>query len=197
MDWSYGAGVFASTPSGAPGTNGYSGWTWMPTALQGVGAANAFTVTTTSTYVNSSGTGVSLTMRGQTGGSSATGVTMGQASIPAPSNSACFTFTFSQPLLNVAFSVGDIDYATHERVTITPAPDTQLYNSTFIAGSGTSADPWRGLGGDLALATDHNGSVDVTYQSLSSLQLCLTNLTSGWQSNITLSSMVFDCPTWV
>lgn len=196
MNWSYGAGLFASTPSGAPGTNGYSTWTWKPTVLQGIGAANAFTVTATSTYSNAVGTSPSLTMRGTTGGSSTSGVTMGQTASSA-SNSACFTFTFSQPLVNVAFSIGDIDIPAHERVTISPAPDGQSYNTATIAGSGTATDPWRGLAGDFDLASDHRGSVDVTYASLSSFTVCMFNLTPSWSSNMTLSSMIFDCPTWV
>lgn len=197
MDWSYGAGTFVSTPSGSPGANGYSGWTWSPAILQGVGPSNAFTVTTTSSYSNATGTGVSLTMRGQTGGTSNSGVTMGQGASNA-TNFACFTFSFSQTLYNVAFSVGDIDFAGHEQVWISPIPPPAgIVTGANVVGSGTAGTPWEGTGGDLSIQTDHTSAVDLTYSSLTAFTLCMHNITTGWQSNMTISSLVFDCPTWV
>ncbi len=196
MDWSYGAGVFSSTPA-AIGPNGFSTWTWKPTVLQGVGPSNSFTVTATSVYSNAVGTPVSLEMRSQTGGSSASGVTVGQ-NASSTTNSACFTFSFSQTLHNVKFSVGDIDFVGHEQAWISPTPTTAtIFSPANVTGSGTAAVPWAGTGGDLNIQTDHNSAVDLTYTTLTSFTLCLHNITTGWGSNITVSSMIFDCPTWV
>lgn len=193
LDWSYGAGTFVSSPATPP----FNSWTWSPFDLQGAGS---FSVSAGAAYSAASPTSPSLTMRGTTFGVSNSGVAMGITNTTLPNDSGCFTFSFSQPLVNLQFYLGDIDWG-NERVWITPTPTTAtIVDPAIVAGSGTPADPWHSLvASDVDVTTSNHASVNITYASISSFTICLRDLTTGgaWQSNIFFSRFVFDCPAWV
>lgn len=194
MDWSYGAGAFTSTPSGS---GPYASWTWAPNALQG---QSGFVISGSASYSNATQSPVSMTFRSQTAGA-LSGMVMGIVNGNNTTDTGCFTFSMTQTLKHLSFSIGDIDFGNHENVWISPAPTSYtIQDDTRVGGSGTAADPWKSLvNSDVDITTSNAGSVTVHYDNVSSFTICLSDralVASGWTSNITMTRWSFDCPTW-
>lgn len=77
------------------------------------------------------------------------------------------TVTFSQPVTNVSFTLGDIDSyvdnAFQESVSLSPQSFSVVSLGSEVTGSGTSADPWLATAGQNVEPTDSIGNVTVLY----------------------------------
>lgn len=133
---------------------------------------------------------------------------------------ADYTFTFSQAVTNVGFSITDIDgtyfggnsnNAGAERVSLSsPSPISgSIVSSAYLTGTGSSADPWRrrpnsSPNTSQLLNTSSAGNVSVTSAALSQFTLgyrLLDNTTTvgggpGGSYNIWLTPITFAllCP---
>lgn len=108
---------------------------------------------------------------------------------------ATATFTFSRPVTNLSFSIGDIDggrgHSWSDRVSLSSG-FTVTSLASGVTGSGTAASPFAPNGSTSLSYTQTTGNVTVNYASASSFTLTLANATgfTGAQ-NIVIGPMTF------
>lgn len=108
---------------------------------------------------------------------------------------ATATFTFSRPVTNLSFSIGDIDGGPgnrwSDRVSLSSG-FTVTSLASGVTGSGTAASPFAPNGSTNLSYTQTTGNVTVNYASASSFTLTFANATgfTGAQ-NIVIGPMTF------
>ena len=162
---------------------------WDTTTLSG-GAVTVGTTTMRVTRAGSgSGTANDLTVRsGPMGGVNERFLQLERAT-PAKTTSATYTFTFSQPVSNLTFSVYDID-ATIGSGWIDGVSFSSGFSATStgatLTGTGTAASPFQpsqpATTGNLS-GSDARGNVTVSYAGpLTSFTITYTNVYTGTNS---------------
>lgn len=183
-------------------------YTWIDPL--GNGSVPVLTLTIASTVVGPTFTSLAAAnlagSAGPTGGQSLPGLDLSlnllQHTTATTNTGADYTFTFSQAVTNVAFTVTDIDgiyfggvntNSGAERVTLSsPSPISGTVTSSgYLTGTGVTGDPWRRRPSstpnlsDLAKSSS-NGNVSVTSAALTQFTLGFRLLDST--SNVALGS---------
>lgn len=123
--------------------------------------------------------------------------------LPGPgSRSQTVTVTFSRPVTDVSFTVGDIDAQGtlfQESVYLAPESFTVLSQGSTLTGSGTAADPWVAAAGVSVPPSSSSGNAAVMYagpiQSFSITLLDHVPATSTSSHSIDLFNISFcDLP---
>lgn len=133
--------------------------------------------TTLSTSASGS-TGGNLNLRVRTAATSGISLSSVDISLPSlPNAGQTVTFSFSQPVSNLTFTLGDIDRANigRENVGLSPSNFVVSDRGSVVTGAGTTDDPFVGTA--VAPNGGKAGNVTVTYNSLpiSSFTLRLAN----------------------
>lgn len=150
VSWSQSYSTTRQTGSigGTPVVNVTAGYT---STLLGGGALNAQNLTPTS--VRATRDSISLVNNSPT-----------TTSLNAEGNFQTVTFSFTQDVYGLTFSIDDIDRASsyHDHVFLAGAPETPtVTQGSAVTGGGTSSNPWRTTGASGDNAT--NQTVTVTY----------------------------------
>lgn len=121
---------------------------------------------------------------GTVGGTTSRGLSLHQSpkvdssktSTPTNANKSITTFTFSESVQNLSFTITDIDSATRDFVDAVAISGASysgvLADSTYLQGDGSVRNPWRGkVVQALDDATSNWGNVTVTFPEVTSFQL--------------------------
>ena len=121
---------------------------------------------------------------GTVGGTTSRGLSLHQSpkddssktSTPTNANKSITTFTFSESVQNLSFTITDIDSATRDFVDAVAISGASysgvLADSTYLQGDGSVGNPWRGkVVQALDDTTSSRGNVTVTFPSVTSFEL--------------------------
>lgn len=179
--------------------------------LQGMTITVANTYTGTNTYLSQqfipsgSTTRPSFNLTAFTGSPSIGGATGPLALHQAPkdnakksnsltdANKTITTFTFSQPVTSLSFSITDIDSALNDFQdavalgSATPYTAT-IRNTATVTGKGTVSTPWQAVSPTAPVPNDStNGTVDVRFTgTVTSFTITYWNIASSTQSSTTI-----------
>lgn len=130
---------------------------------------------------------------GTVGGTTSRGLSLHQSpkvdisktSTRTDANKSITTFTFSESVQNLSFTITDIDSEDDDFVDAVAISGASysgvLANSTYLQGDGSVGNPWRGKVVDAQDdATSNRGNVTVTFPEVTSFQLHYWNQQNSW-----------------
>ncbi len=151
------------------------------------------------------GTNDNFTVAGSVGGLNTSGLVMAQrATTSSPSGAlGHYLFSFSKPVSNLSFTLTDIDSTTGDfwdSVWLTGS-FTSSNKASGLQGVGTSASPFKQVGGNSAVdnSSGSGGNVTISYPGpISSFQINYSNVATSFSSRldpdqvVTIANIAFD-----
>lgn len=140
---------------------------------------------------------------GTVGGTTSRGLTLHQSpkvdssktSTRTDANKSITTFTFSESVQNLSFTITDIDSATDDFVDAVAISGASysgvLADSTYLQGDGSVGNPWRGKVVEAQDDTSNGGNVTVTFPEVTSFQLHYWNQQNSWSLSIDGDQRIF------
>lgn len=119
------------------------------------------------------------------------------SSFTGTSNKTITTFTFSETVTNLSFTIIDIDSDTNDFHDAPALSSASTYtateaSSTYMNGTGSVANPWRASSATSPVAdASTTGNVTVTFPSVNSFDLHYWNLATAYASNYDGDQRIF------